>query len=1367
MTEKRDPKHFSNNPSDLLYRLVSYARDYINLVNPATSRYKIYTDYLPQKVINLSSLFSPDDEEFTSPIVKVSLDTFYKFTPKELMSLDEETKKVYEDEKKTALKLEEIAGKFKINEYTKQVVLNFGFFTAEYLEEPKTDEEGEATTIDGGDEVVLAEPKYKKQTNPLFSIPIQITQNSNGVYEINLLDDRVTTNFGFLVSILLDKNYFEFIAYLNEMETENKLTLPINPEVLLQIWDKLKTCLRLSKAIFDDESFSMDFCVVSLSAKSNYFLAQDLTKLLSLKDADLLSTSLASWIPGLNDIEKLPEDSNALKEVFFPFDYNKYQKSILKQLPYKASIVEGPPGTGKSQTIANLLCHLAANNKKVLFLSQKPQALKVVKDKLKDLDIKYLFGYIPDRYSSIYSDQEEADSAGSLLAGVSEYLNTQSYDNSVNLRSKPEEPVTFDEYINAERKFTELIVKNVDLAKYDLGIIDFNKFTNYFNITRYGDLVNIESQIEGHKQYCSEILIRYSDLSQLDLTFKLIDFNNCYTTRLEKIIDEISKSYYDRNNKLGRLILNKVALGYKIRNYKKSLPGEIVDYLEKACGKEVYKSEVLAELNKLKNFFSYKESIIAIDKLSNDLKLLLNQCGLTVNSFNMIKELASKEPLLEVVNKTLDLYKVRDELKNLKLKNPNLINKNLTEVRQMEKLQIKNYIKNRVKKHVESAFAGQTVKSTIAKIARSLKKSKRAYKTFDTLKGEPSNFVTVSDLVPVWIMSLEDASRLVPLIQELFDYVILDEASQCNLAYAIPAMFRTKHILFFGDSEQMRDDSIKFKSNRALLSIAEKNRIPDTLQIKGEGDSVKSVLDIGYLAGFEKSALLNHYRSPREIIGFSNDYFYSPKGKNLNVLNSNYLTYKDTNRLLVVHKVDTDKSDDESSKSNLQEALYIKYLINDLKTDPKTKDKTIGVLTFFNEQALLLKNTIDDPDIKVAIIEGIQGDEKDIIIFSFVISDPSQKKKYIPLTSEGGDINKSINEGRVNVAFSRARMQVHCVTSLETDRWPEGIWIKKYLQYAEKNGLVDFNKQELLPFDSLFEEEFYYFIRSELGKEYIVQNQVQSCGFKIDFVVTNTRTNQRLAIECDGPTHFEDEGSEIYVISDLERQAILESAGWAFYRVPYSKWILEGKNKSQFSAEIREIFNEEPAISTVKVVKKPSIAKIEFVQKEKIPAKPAEKNISKKEDEESQDEVLSEASETNSDFHELFKFEIDNQHTLVVSEVSVKERIWINEFVSRGNYTGFTEHGVGFMYSDTKQFITNARETTRTGRETRMPWKTGTHSELVITKIASAVYKGKYIIDLRQYITTTRYTGYTRKGVRLFEDEFRRFVSLLEEKVSL
>ncbi|MEK9185309.1 MAG: AAA domain-containing protein, partial [Patescibacteria group bacterium] len=367
--------------------------------------------------------------------------------------------------------------------------------------------------------------------------------------------------------------------------------------------------------------------------------------------------------------------------------------------------------------------------------------------------------------------------------------------------------------------------------------------------------------------------------------------------------------------------------------------------------------------------------------------------------------------------------------------------------------------------------------------------------------------------------------------------------------------------------EQMRDSTIMFKSNRVFDELAHRYQIPEERQIKATGSAVQSVLDIAYKRGFMDRPLRYHYRSPSELIGFSNDYFYTPKGKELIPINSNYLTYKDTNRVMLVHEIKSDWSEEFSDNVNVAEAKAILDLFKELRDDERYRDKSIGILSFFNAQATYIRDLFEkegfkeeDDNYKVSIIEGIQGDEKDIVIYSFVIRTPEQKNKYVPLTGEGGDIRADINKGRVNVAFSRARLQVHCFVSLSTQEMPEKIWLKKYLEYAQENGEVAFYSTDLKPFDSYFEEEFFNLLRTYLKHGYKIQNQVESCGFKIDFVVSNTNTSKRIAVECDGPCHFKDEIDEMYGIhveSDEERQRVLEAAGWKFCRIKYADWLDE------------------------------------------------------------------------------------------------------------------------------------------------------------------------------------------------------------------
>jgi very-short-patch-repair endonuclease len=97
------------------------------------------------------------------------------------------------------------------------------------------------------------------------------------------------------------------------------------------------------------------------------------------------------------------------------------------------------------------------------------------------------------------------------------------------------------------------------------------------------------------------------------------------------------------------------------------------------------------------------------------------------------------------------------------------------------------------------------------------------------------------------------------------------------------------------------------------------------------------------------------------------------------------------------------------------------------------------------------------------------------------------------------------------------------------------------------------------------------YAKNSLGSNHRIQNQVKSCGFKIDFVVANTRTGAQIAVECDGPTHFKDEIDEeygIYVEDDEERQRVLEAGGWRFYRIKYSDWVRSENEKARALQEI-------------------------------------------------------------------------------------------------------------------------------------------------------------------------------------------------------
>ena len=627
-------------------------------------------------------------------------------------------------------------------------------------------------------------------------------------------------------------------------------------------------------------------------------------------------------------------------------------------------------------------------------------------------------------------------------------------------------------------------------------------------------------------------------------------------------------------------------LYFQIERYQKVLPEELISWLKvNICKNDISLTEIEEKLNKILLYFQYCQHSLELITSKDKLIARLNYCGISKETFSKIMQkevdLNGKVSFEELLNKLKLADGLNSKLKDLKklLNETHDISQKTFLQKEHEKC-ISSYLQNKINLKIIKIWDGNiTLKQIVRKLASSLGKSKKAFKTFDNLRRTPDNFKQIANLIPIWIMELDDASRIIPLEPNFFDYVVLDEASQCNIAYALPVMYRAKKVIFVGDSEQMRDSTVTFKSNRDFDELATRFKIPEDKQIKATGSSVQSVLDIAYKRGFPDKTLRYHYRSPIELIGFCNENFYKPKGKELFVVNNSHLMYKNTNRTMLVHPIISDWKSEIDDHINVAEAEYILNFFRDLRSTKEYSNKSIGILSFFSKQAGYIRSLFekagfkeDVDNYKVTNIEGVQGDEKDIIIYSFVIRKIDQKNKYVPLTGEGGDIKGDINNGRVNVAFSRAREQVHACVSMPIDEIPENIWIKKYLQYVEANGVIDNDTIKLKPFDSYFEESFYNTLRNNLDQKYRIQNQIESCGFKIDFVVSNIASGKRIAIECDGPCHFADEVDEasgMYIESDEHRQRVLESAGWKFFRIKYSEWIDRSFDRKQVIQDIK------------------------------------------------------------------------------------------------------------------------------------------------------------------------------------------------------
>jgi very-short-patch-repair endonuclease len=441
-------------------------------------------------------------------------------------------------------------------------------------------------------------------------------------------------------------------------------------------------------------------------------------------------------------------------------------------------------------------------------------------------------------------------------------------------------------------------------------------------------------------------------------------------------------------------------------------------------------------------------------------------------------------------------------------------------------------------------------------------------------------------LVPCWLCTPEAVSAIFPLHQDMFDLVIFDEASQCPVENAIPSIYRAKHLIVAGDEKQLPPSSFF----QASIEDEDEDEDDNTIYVDKTDKHAKSLLEWAK-PKFPDKWLTWHYRSEyEELINFSNYAFYD---KRIQIAPS---VKKGTgSRPIEFIKVDGHW---ENSSNRVEAEKIVDSVINILQNDDS--QPTLGIITFNKDQADLINDVFEErmvksPELRLLIdearsrkngdehiglfvknIENVQGDERDVILFSVAYAKNSEGKmvsQFSALSRDGGG-------NRLNVAISRARRKVIIVCSFEPSEWTraetyaQGVkYLKRYLEYGKAisdgdyslaqsilNGLIDAtNVKDLnnqLIFDSGFEEEVCNALRA-CG--YDVHTQVGFSGYRIDLAIVDPVGKERyfLGIECDGATYH---SSKVARERDFYRQRFLESKGWKIHRIWSRNWWL-AKNK--------------------------------------------------------------------------------------------------------------------------------------------------------------------------------------------------------------
>ncbi len=389
--------------------------------------------------------------------------------------------------------------------------------------------------------------------------------------------------------------------------------------------------------------------------------------------------------------------------------------------------------------------------------------------------------------------------------------------------------------------------------------------------------------------------------------------------------------------------------------------------------------------------------------------------------------------------------------------------------------------------------------------------------------------------VPCWIMPHHRVSESLPSQLGSFDLVIVDEASQSDLA-CLPALLRAKKVLIVGDDKQVSPEGVGLEEDK-IRSLMNRFLQDQVATYKPQMAPSRSMYDLFKVVFAKSSAMLReHFRCVGPIIEYSKREVY---GHELRPLRIPRKSERLDPPLVDVLIEDGYRNGD----INRPEADFIVEEIKRLVADPALANRSIGVVSLLAEkQALLVWQRLTDEIGPEAISKHriacgdartFQGKERDIMFLSMVCA-PNDL---------GAALTRDTFEQRFNVAASRARDRMYLVRSVELEQLSPADTLRRGLITHFSSPFVK-DEQRVEDLKKLCESDFERDVYDDLTtRGYRVTPQVGADRYRIDMVVEGN-SDARLAVECDGDMWHGPERWE----ADMQRQRTLERAGWTFWR---------------------------------------------------------------------------------------------------------------------------------------------------------------------------------------------------------------------------
>lgn len=793
-------------------------------------------------------------------------------------------------------------------------------------------------------------------------------------------------------------------------------------------------------------------------------------------DAQLGGTALGSWLSGKPGVTPVVDNQPLIEVV--PMNLEQ-RAAVLAALSAGHTVVTGPPGTGKSQVVTNLLVNAAWRGMKVLFASKNNKAVDVVEARVNGLGNRPVLL----RLGSNEYQTRLADYLTAMLSGSA----------------------TEDDRVN----YQEGVARHQRLAA---KMAEFERMRQ-LTLDARNEVDRLDSDVDPLRASFGDQLFNAIDV-------RLIDQGEADIAHLDAAIDRLDPARLSLFGKIG------LGLGRSGRiAAAKAMAATlrpIAEHLNLAAA-------TVGDVPDLSVVRQWSASVR--DGLVSARRVLRYQTAL---------EALRQSPAFEDIARSIsDLNaQIADNSGRLWRDWVQLAPSRLTA---QQRKDIADYA---ALLQLLTGKEGETVNSAVKQKARMLQ-------------------AKVSALFSCWAVTSLSARGKVPLEPASFDLVVIDEASQCDIASALPLLYRAKRSVIIGDPMQLRHISALSRGKDADLQ----NKYGLIENRAGWMYSISSLYDVA--AGVAEPAqiinLRDHHRCHGDIIGFSNKTFYGGKLRvATRYANLKRRSHQDPG--VVWQDVrGTTVAPGGSGAQNPTEARAVVDALYDLLIT-RAYNGTVGVVTPFRAQAQLIQILVAQQPalanlgprsaLLVDTVHRFQGDERDVMLFSPVVSRGVTSGALGFLRSNGNLFNVAITRARglLQVIGDRAAAASCGVDYLEQFSVYVGTLLtqRPVVEEEHMESMGPMYPSVSRPERVSDWERVLYRALFVAGIRPVPQFSVEQ--YDLDFAVVVG--DRRLNIEVDGERYHRSWTGELCLRDQLRNQRLIE-LGWEVKRF----WVYEIRDR--------------------------------------------------------------------------------------------------------------------------------------------------------------------------------------------------------------